>query len=113
MVVDIGSMSVGDVKDFYRLLKNIVIQFNNNMRNSITSVFVKDLAIPIISFSLFNAVEVLAVKLLQKIPVSWMLRGTRLTGMIQNVVKLGVTGNQAHVRIISAPLTRARGLSIH
>ena len=67
---------------------------------------------PIVEIALFEVGGTLAIKLLSKIPISWVLRGSTLTPFIQNVVKLGVKGNQAHVRIVQTknPVSTAKGL---
>jgi len=112
LIPDLGSMTIGEVDDLYeevyRTDRNITLKY----AVGIFTVIATDLVIPVVEYALFQATVGLAVKLLQKIPLPMLLRGARLTKLLQKVARMGVQGEQIHVRIIttSSPVTRAEKL---
>lgn len=97
LVDDYSSFTVGDLQIFYDTAKAITKVYNNRMLIAITGAFVEGLT-PILEIALFETGTGVAVKLLQKIPISWVLRGTRLNNMVLKTAKLGVPGQQDFVR---------------
>lgn len=110
-VSDFNLFTKAELQTFYDAAKSVTQEFNDIMLASITGAFAQGSA-KILGVILFEVGGNAAVALLQKIPVSWVLRGATLTPMIQNAVKLGVQGAQTHVRLIKVtnPLGRGKGL---
>ncbi len=98
LIPEFDAMTIGEVRAIYLEVKNTVNQLTINYALSITTPVVTDLIIPIVSYAIFEATAGTAVKLLQKIPVSMVLRGYRLNRMVKKISQLGIQGNQAHVR---------------
>ncbi|NJB38201.1 hypothetical protein [Croceivirga sp. JEA036] len=100
-----------DLQLFYDWAKATTQHYNNVMFAEITGAFAEGSA-TILSVILTEMGGNAAVALLQKIPLSWVLRGSTLTPFVQNVARLGVQGTQAHVRLVKTtnPVGRARGL---
>lgn len=105
---DINSMTVGEVKEFHALMKDTVKQFNAAMLVAIVNAYVQA-AKPIIEYALFESGTTLTVKLLSKIPVSWVYRGARLEKMVKEVAKLGKAGTSSRIRMIpNSSYTKAK-----
>jgi hypothetical protein len=107
-----SDFSDSELYNYYTQVWDYRLAMQWNRVGTVATPFLTDLALPVIEYALFQVGGTLAVKLLGKIPVKWVLRGTTLTPMIQNILKLGVQGKQSHVRIIntSSPLVTSRAL---
>jgi len=109
MAAEFNGMSVGEVRDFYALAKDVTEQFNKNMRTNIISSYVDGLAMPILEMALLEVGGTLAIKMLQKIPISWVYRGARLNNMAKKVAKLGSPGTSSRIRMIpNSSLTKSQ-----
>lgn len=111
LISDFDSFTKAELQGFYDTAKAITNKYNDLMFASIIGGFIEGV-IPIIEIALFEMGLPVAVKLLQKIPVSWVYRGVRLNSVVKKVSFLGEAGAQAHVRIIntSSPLTKSKEL---
>ncbi|MCF8716465.1 hypothetical protein JM658_16685 [Joostella atrarenae] len=109
VLTDINSMAFGDVKDFHALMKDTVSQFNTAMMSAIINAYA-EVALPIIEYALFESGTTLAVKLLSKIPISWVYRGTRLNKIVKEVGLLGERGKTTNIRLFktNAPISNAK-----
>lgn len=109
VVKDFSLFTVGEVKDFHQLAKDITISYNNSMLYSVSMAFVEGAIIPTLELALFEMGGTVAIKILQRIPASWS-RGMYLNSMVQGVTRLGIRGTSNNIRIIQTknPLTNAR-----
>lgn len=100
LVADFSTFSLADLQVFYDTAYDITTQFNANMRRAIIGGFIEGVT-PIIEIALLEVGGPVAIKLLQKIPLSWVLRGTRLNKMVGKIGLLGVQGTSNSIRIVT------------
>ena len=100
LVADFSTFSLADLQVFYDTTYYITTQFNANMRRAIIGGFIEGVT-PIIEIALLEVGGPVAIKLLQKIPLSWVLRGTRLNKMVGKIGLLGVQGTSNSIRIVT------------
>jgi hypothetical protein len=103
--------TVNDIQEIYNVALNITKQYNSRMIHSIVVGFV-DGVTPIIEIALFEVGGIIAVRLLQRIPLSWVLRGDRLNNLVRKVGLMGEVGAQNSIRIVktNAPIANSRGI---
>ncbi|MBO0324182.1 hypothetical protein J0X14_17870 [Muricauda sp. CAU 1633] len=112
LISDFGSFTTGDLQSFYDVAKSITESYNNRMFDSVSGGFIAGIT-PILEIALFEVGAPVAIKLLKKIPVSWVYRGARLNNMVKKVGLLGRMSNSGnHIRevVTNAPVTKAREL---
>ncbi|MDG1571952.1 hypothetical protein OZ410_06460 [Robiginitalea sp. M366] len=111
LVEDFDSFTKSDLQEFFNTAKNITKKYNDFMFASITGAYLEGVT-PILEIALFETGLPVAIKLFQKIPVSWVYRGLRLDNVIRKVSQIGQAGSQAHVRIVntSSPITKSKEL---
>ncbi|MDG2193282.1 MAG: hypothetical protein P8K77_00205 [Polaribacter sp.] len=111
IIPDFNGMTVGDVYDIYHLTRTQVHNLTIKYLEAVVIPFA-EAAYPFIVYAITDATLGVALPLLSRIPLSMVLRGARLNKMVRNVAKLGVQGNQAHVRIITTtnPVQKAETL---
>lgn len=108
MLDDLDPSNYPDVRAFTITANEITRQFNIQMRDAILGAYVDGVS-PIIEIALFEVGGTFAIKLLQKIPLSWVLRGTRLNKVVQKVGLLGVRGTSNTIREYRVTNPASRG----
>jgi hypothetical protein len=99
----------GDIQDIYDTFKSITRQYNAQMMAAIVGAYV-DVAEILLEIALFEVGAPAAIKLLQKIPISWVLRGTRLNNTVSKVGIWGTrSGGNNSIRIFktNVPVSKA------
>ncbi|WP_318308921.1 hypothetical protein [Flagellimonas crocea] len=111
LVSDYGTFTKSDLQAFYTMAKAITEDYNNRMFDAVTGGFVAGIT-PVLEIALFEVGAPVAIKLLQKIPISWVYRGTRLNNMVKKVRLLGKMGNNNTVRevVTNTPVAKASEL---
>ncbi|WP_067032135.1 hypothetical protein [Allomuricauda sp. CP2A] len=111
LISDFDSFTKNDLQAFYDTAKAIMEDYNNRMFDSIAGGFVAGVT-PILEIALFEVGAPVAIKLLQKIPVSWVYRGTRLNEMVKKVGLLGKMGYNNTIREVATntPVAKASEL---
>ena len=111
LVEDFESFSLNDLQGFYDTAKAITQEYNNLMFVNIFGGFIEGFT-PILEIALFEMGTPVAIKLLQKIPISWVYRGVRLNNVVKKVGLLGKQGFNNSIRevVTTSPVTKAREL---
>ena len=109
LISDFSSFTRPDLQVFYDTASDITKQYNAKMRNAIIFGFAEGVT-PILEIALLEVGGPVAIKLLKRIPVSWVLRGNRLNKMVGKIGLLGVQGTSNSIRIVTtngAPYSKA------
>ncbi|PIB31346.1 hypothetical protein BFP77_01900 [Maribacter sp. 4U21] len=108
----LDDMTVGEVKTFHSFIKSRVIEFNMQMSISVVKAYVEGIVVPVVEFVLAEVGASIAVRLIQKIPISWVYRGARLNNVIKKVGLMGEMGANNTIRIVrtNAPISTSKEL---
>ncbi|NJB38197.1 hypothetical protein [Croceivirga sp. JEA036] len=111
LVVNYNSFTLYELQGFYDTAKAITDRYNDLMFVSIVGGFAEGVT-PIVEIALFEMGLPVAVKLFQKIPISWVYRGVRLNSVVRKVGLLGKQGFNNTIRevVTNSPVTKAREL---
>ncbi|MBO0324185.1 hypothetical protein J0X14_17885 [Muricauda sp. CAU 1633] len=111
LISDFDSFTKNDLQAFYDTAKAITEDYNNRMFDSVSGGFVAGVT-PILEIALFEVGAPVTIKMLQRIPISWVYRGTRLNNMVKKVGLMGKMGynNSTREFATNAPVTKAREL---
>ncbi|WP_222984447.1 hypothetical protein [Flagellimonas meishanensis] len=111
LITDFNSFTKAELQDFYTVAQKVTEDYNNRAFDSITGAFVAGVT-PILEIALLELGTTVAVKLLQKIPISWVYRGKLLDDVVKQVGLLGKKGfnNSTREFALNSPVTKAKEL---
>ena len=93
LIPEFNSMTINEVREIYNQVKNTCNELTIKYAKAIITPIVTDLIIPVVTYALFEATAGTAIKLLEKIPVSMVLRSSpRLNAMVLKTTELGEAG---------------------
>lgn len=101
------SFPLGDVIDIYHITRNRYV-YIKGMYFFAFVVPMAEAAYPFIVYAVIDATIGVAIPLLSRIPLAWVIRGTKLEAMILKTTELGVQGNNAFVRIINNQVSASK-----
>lgn len=112
LISDFSSFNIGELQVFYDTAKSITNEYNRRKNIAIVGAFYEGIT-PILEIALFEVGGPVALKLLGKIPLPWVLQGARLNNMVKKIGLLGTQGSGNSIRIVtvnSAPYSKALDL---
>ncbi len=110
LIPEFHAMSLGEVQDIYLQVKQTCRELTIKYLYAVVTPIVTDLVIPVVSYALFEASANTAIKLLQKIPVSMVLRGARLNKIVLKTTELGTAGYSNSRLIPNSTIAKAETL---